>query len=162
LNSEEIIKNCDYLFYSDVDMRFCDTVNTEVLVRVLLGVKHPGFFRTANPRGTPETNKASKAYIPSDTHFEYICGGFQGGVTKWYLKAMHSLRSAIDTDGINDIIPIYHDESMWNKFMTLNKSLFTFLDSDYCYPESWGNAPNLRGLTPKLLALDKNHAEMRN
>ena len=151
----------DYLFYSDVDMRACNIISTDILPEHLLGVYHPGFYNTGNPRGTPETRQESRAYISPDTDFKYIAGGFQGGHTDVYLESIRVMRNAIDVDIDNEITPIWHDESIWNKFMVTNKHLFTFLTPEYCFPESWGNANNLRNLTPRLLALDKNHKEMR-
>ncbi len=72
------------------------------------------------------------------------------------------MSDALEQDAKQEIVPVYHDESIWNKFMVLNTHLFHFLTPEYCFPESWTAVPNLRNLSPKLLALDKNHAEMRS
>lgn len=151
----------DYLFYSDVDMRACNVIDTSILPEFLLGVYHPGFYNTSNPRGTPEIRQISRAYIAPETIFQYIAGGFQGGRTDVFLESINIMRNAIDVDMDNDIIPIWHDESIWNKFMVSNIHLFKFINPEYCFPESWGQKSNLQGLTPRLLALDKNHAELR-
>lgn len=154
--------NIDYLFYSDVDMRACNTISKSILPEYLLGVYHPGFYNTGNPRGTPETRQESRAYISPKIDFKYIAGGFQGGRTDVYLESIRVMKNAIDVDTDNDIIPIWHDESIWNKFMVTNKHLFRFISPEYCFPETWGNNINLRNLTPRLLALDKDHIVMRS
>ena len=56
----------------------------------------------------------------------------------------------------NNIIAIWHDESHLNRFYIDNKPTL-ILSPSYCYPESW-NLPYKK----RLLALDKNHKEVRS
>lgn len=159
----EILKKHDYLFYTDVDMLFVDTVSSSYLMsKAFVAVVHPGFYKTFNHRGTPETNPNSKAFIDPSVDFEYVAGGFQGGKTKYFLMAIHTMKLSIDIDFDNGIVPVWHDESMWNKFVVLNKSNVHFCQPDMCFPQNTNINSYLSDIrAPKLIALDKNHTEVR-
>ena len=64
------------------------------------------------------------------------------------------LQNNIDKDLIKEYIAIWHDESHLNRYFINNPP--KKLSPSYCYPESW-NLPFER----KILALDKNHSELR-
>ena len=169
---EEILKSgVDCLYYTDIDMKAIYKMGDEILPNTrnpIIAVAHPGFYKVS--KGTPETRKISKAYINPKEHRDYyIAGGFQGGFTKDYLKACHELNSMIDSDYSRNIIPVWNDESMWNRYYTSNLSKFKILSPSYVYPESKYNYPQrvnhykqLDGLKPVLLALDKNHKYFRS
>ena len=94
-----------------------------------------------------------------------MCGGFQGGVAKDYVRAMEIMNDMIQDDYSKNIIPLWNDESIWNRFYVTNKQFYKILTPEYCYPEckyknpNLGNYETIKGLTPRLLALDKNHKE---
>lgn len=56
----------------------------------------------------------------------------------------------------HNIIAQWHDESHMNRYFHQNTPTIE-LSPSYCYPESWSLPFN-----KKLLALDKNHSEIRN
>ena len=85
---------------------------------------------------------------------KYYAGGFQGGKTDIYLKACETMASDIETDEKNGVMAVWHDESHWNQYLYLHEH--KELSPSYCYPESW-KLP----FPKKLLALDKNHADIR-
>lgn len=156
----------DYLFYTDIDMLAINTIGEEILPKEykLMATAHPGFYKKS--LGTPEKRQISRAYIGSHEQREYyICGGIQGGYSKDYIKAMEIMNEMIQEDYSKNIIPIYHDESIWNRFYVTNKQFFKILTPEYCYPEckykniNLGNYETIIDLTPRLLALDKNHKE---
>ena len=152
------------LYYTDVDMKVVSEVGDEILPKIgkpLVAVAHPGFFYK-NKMGTPENRKESTAYIdPSEDRPHYICGGIQGGLTKDYLNASQTIKQQIDDDNKNNIIAIWNDESHWNRYMVSNLNKFKFLPANYCHPERTRRF-GLGKLTPKILALDKNHDYFRN
>ena len=77
LTIKDTLKEYDYIYYLDADMKVVNYVGKEVLTD-LLGVQHPGFF--VDKKGTPEDNqKNSTAYLDRDDVKQYCCGGFQGG-----------------------------------------------------------------------------------
>ena len=148
---KEILQNNDYLYYCDADMLFVDTVGDEVLGDLVATI-HPGFM---GGRGTPETRQQSLACVHPHEQMTYFAGGFNGGKSQHFLNMSEQINKNVDIDMNNNVVAIWHDESHMNRYL-INNPPTTILNSSYCYPESW-NLP----LPKKLLALDKNHHEMR-
>lgn len=175
LNEEEKLKEYDYLFYLDADMRIVAKISDEILGEGLTTAPHPGY--AVNPLYIPpyEPNKDSRAYIPrlgrlvtensGKTRFMpfYAAGGFQGGVAREFLKAMKELKRNIDWDLDHlNYIAIWNDESHWNKYLwdfQRKEGNITFLDVSYIYPDSlikeyyeplWG-----RKYDPKIITITK-------
>lgn len=156
-------ENQDYLFYVDVDCLFVDHVSREVLGS-LVGVRHCGFF---NRPGPYETNVNSTLYVDEQypkKYKYYFGGGFSGGKKDEYLKLANWCSQKIDQDISNDIMPIWHDETALNRYFLENEPS-VILTPSYHYPES-----NIEGyksgwapltFNPKIILLDKNHAEVR-
>lgn len=170
IEKEILESEVDCLFYTDIDMKAIAKLGDEILPSKntpIIAVAHPGFYKIS--KGTPETRKISKAYINPKEHRDYyIAGGFQGGLTHNYLEACKRLNDMIDEDYNKNIIPVWNDESMWNRYYTSNLSKFKILSPSYVYPESKYNKPQnkvhykqLKGLKPVLLALDKDHKWFR-
>ena len=70
-----------------------------------------------------------------------------------------AIMGRIDQDDKNGIVAVWHDESHLNRYLSETFALdqLKTLTPSYCYPESW-NLP----FKKKILALDKNHAEVRS
>lgn len=147
-NNSQILKDMDYLYYSDVDMEFKSKIGDEILSNTVVTL-HPGFYD--KDRGTPEDNIDSKAYIPIDANGKYYAGGFNGGTSEEYLKMSEILSKNINDDFKNNIIAKWHDESHLNKYFFDNKPS-TILNPGYCYPEG-KDIP----FECKILALTKDH-----
>jgi histo-blood group ABO system transferase len=141
----------DYLFYCDIDMLFVDHVGPEILSD-RVATTHPGFL---GKRGTPETRKESLACVFPHEKISYFAGGFNGGKTEEFLKMSEIISHNIQKDLDNDVIAIWHDESHLNRYFIDNPPT-NVLSPSYCYPESW-QLP----FQKRLLALDKNHKEIR-
>ena len=145
--------DCEYLFYSDVDMRFVGEVGKEILPNkkeLLTAVLHPGFYKG---NGSWCNNEHSTAFTVNKN--KYFAGGFQGGERDKYLEVCKLLSNNISKDEEKGIIAEWHDESHWNCY--LSKNYFKELTPSYCYPEGW-HIPFVK----RLLALNKNHAEIRS
>lgn len=159
--------DCDYVFYSDVDCRFVDFVGEEILPldlpeeNRLVAVRHCGFYGQGG--GGWETRKESIAYIAPEKRIFYYAGGFQGGSVEAYMSACETMRDNIEADKKNGVISVWHDESHWNQHLSERLSKFKELTPDYCMVEQehlrkkW----KVDGFKPKLLALEKNHEEIR-
>ena len=145
----------DYVFYTDIDMRFVACVGDEVLGE-LVGTCHPGFFNKSRSAWTYETRPESKAYIAPNEGNMYFAGGFQGGSGIQYTEAMFEIAQKVQEDQEKGITAIWHDESHWNRYLKDNPPT-VILSPSYCFPESWHHLP----FHKRLLALDKNHAEFR-
>lgn len=162
---QHILENQDYIYYMDVDSLLVNNVGDEIIPsngKTLLGCIHPGFFKTKNPYGTPESNMMSTAYVPYIMKQYYICGGFNGGKSSEFLEMAEKIKENVENDKNNNIIAVWHDESHLNNYYAYNFHKFHLVNPEYTFPESWGQRSNLHGLVPRILALDKNHSEMRS
>lgn len=160
LGAKEQLKTNDYLFYCDVDSLFVDNIGDDILGE-LVGVQHCGFV---GKEGTYENNSKSTSYISPENRKIYFGGGFSGGSSDRYLELAEKCANDLDIDQVNGIIPVYHDESIINKYFSGNLPEI-ILSPEYHYPQSnlsyykkiWGT----NNYRPKILLLDKNHSEMR-
>lgn len=160
----------DYLLYVDIDARFNADTGGEILGD-LIAVKHCGYyFKTDFPK---EPNKDSVFY-PYKLN-AYYGGGLQGGRRDYYLSACKWCEEKIDKDLEKGILPVNHDETAWNAFLTLNPPT-KVLTPSYHFPEEvlsdrpewksskdhfincWnGSIP----FEPKLILLKKDHEKIR-
>lgn len=153
--AKDKLQEQDYLFYCDADMRFVDTVGDEVLGD-LVGTIHPGFFDKPRQAFTYETRPNSLAYVKPEEGTKYFAGGFNGGKTQNFLAMCEKLAHNIGEDYKRGVIAVWHDESHMNRYFIDNPPTVQ-LSPAYCYPESW-SIP----FEKRLLALDKNHKEIRS
>lgn len=169
LQQEEKLKEYDYIFYCDIDMRFVNVVGDEILGEGLTSAQHPMYALKKEYWPPYEPNPDSKAYIPRPGKIItengrprfmplYYAGGFQGGKTSLWIEAMKEMRKMIDDDLMNNYIPVWNDESIWNAYLFKNPSLIVLTPS-YIYPDSlikeyyeplWGCS-----YVPKLITLTK-------
>jgi len=133
----------DYVVYSDVDMAFVGEVNTDILPhRGLFATQHPGFYMKGG---------------------KYYAGGFQGGSRNEYLAAAKIMAQWIADDEKNGCTKEWHDESNWNQYLNAYGD-FRVISPSYCMVDNprlqiqWG----LTKFIPKVLALTKNHKEIRS
>ncbi len=149
----DVLKDMDYLFASDADMLFVDDVGDEILSD-LVGTQHPGFV---GKRGSYEKRRESTACVLAHEGKHYFAGGFNGGKRDCYLQLCKTVSESVkkDLDRNPRLVAIWHDESHINRYFIDNPPT-CILSPSYCYPES------LKMPYPKkLLALDKNHTNMR-
>lgn len=172
LQQEEKLKEYDYIFYCDVDMKFVNIVGDEVL-SPLTAALHPGYAVRKEYCPPYEPNPDSASFIPrpgkiiedpnSMSQFKkrfvpfYYAGGFQGGESSRFIEAMKACRKIIDADLAKGYIPIWNDESAWNKYLSENEPSVV-LSPAYIYPDSlireyyiplWGQdyLPKIKTLT---------------
>lgn len=151
---ENILRQCDYLYMCDADMAVIGTVGDEILGDLVATI-HPGFFRRPPDQCTYDRNPQCGAYVPFNTSGRYYAGGFQGGQTSAYLEAVSEMARRIEKDEERGIIPLWHDESHWNRYL-IDFPPTVELSPSYCFPEGW-NLP----FRPLIVALNKDHAEVR-
>jgi len=152
---QKILSRYDFIFYSDVDMRFVAPVGEEIFSEGITATEHPGYVGLA---GTPETNVASTAYCPQVR--TYFCGGFNGGSTSAFLDMSLDIARDIDIDQSRGVQAIWVDESHLNRYL-FDHPPSKILSPSYCYPEKddhyrqiWARA-NRGPFEPRLLALEK-------
>lgn len=171
LQQEEKLKEYDYIFYCDVDMRFVDVVGDEILGDGLTAAQHPMYALRKEYIAPYEPNEKSASYIPRSGRVIndngkprflplYFAGGFQGGRTKEWLAAMKQMKKMVDKDLSINYIPIWNDETVWNKYLFENPPSVVLTPS-YIYPDSlikeyyeplWGCS-----YPPKIVTLTKKH-----
>lgn len=170
LQQEEKLKDYDYIFYCDTDMRFVDVVGDEILGNGLTAAPHPGYYIPKELYPPYEPNELSASYIKRPGRIvqennkprfrpEYYAGGFQGGKTKLFIEAMKACKALIDTDLKMKYIPIWNDETAWNKYLSENPPDI-MLTPSYIYPDSMIDeyyVPKVwwRTFQPKLVTLTK-------
>lgn len=171
LQQEEKLKDYEYIFYLDADMRVVDKISDEVLGEGITAAEHPMY--SLQPRYVPpyEPNPDSTAYIHrlgeivdenGKSRFKpyYVAGGFQGGRADLFIKAMQVMKKNIDQDFDKNYIAIWNDESHWNKYLyDIYKGPLKVLSPSYIYPDSlikeyyepiWG-----KSYPPKIITLTK-------
>lgn len=156
IQQEEILKDYDYIFYLDADMRVVDFIGNEILGDGLTSALHPMYALKPSYKSPYEPNPDSTAYIHQPRH--YFAGGFQGGVAKDFLKAMRVMKENIDKDFMKNYTARWNDESHWNRYLFDNPPCI-ILDPSYIYPDSlikeyyeplWG-----KSYKPKIITLTK-------
>lgn len=157
---QDDLKKMDFLYYCDADMLFAGEVGDEILGD-RVATDHPGCL-LFNPRGNPESNPESTACIGEDEEIPgiYKCGGFNGGSSEEFLKMSNTLSHNIDKDLEKNIIAEWHDESHFNRYM-IDHPPTLVLPPSYCFAQCYTSQLLEYGFTPKLIALDKNHDEIR-
>ena len=169
LREEELLKEYDFIYYIDSDMKFVSRVGDEILGD-LVAAQHPMYAIRREYVPPYEPNEKSTSFIPrpgrvlnenGKKRFEplYFAGGFQGGRPDKFIPAMKKMKEMIDEDfSKNSYIPIWNDETTWNRYLFENPPTVV-LSPSYIYPDSlnkmyyqkiWG-----RNYVPKLITLTK-------
>jgi histo-blood group ABO system transferase len=160
LEHRQLFDSFDYIYATDADMLFVSPVGSEILSD-LVGTKHPGYIKK---RGTyEEVNKESTAYVSRNEGKYYFAGGFYGGAKDNFFKMMETVVDNIEKDLQKDFIAVWHDESHLNRYFIDNPPT-KVLSPAYCCPENIHPDyydPSILRLKKKLVALDKNHSELR-
>lgn len=153
-NARELMASMDYIFASDVDMRFVADVGDEILSD-RVATQHPYFLDMNREKYDYEKNPYSTACIFPDEGARYLAGGFYGGSRAEFLKLCKTNADNIRNDYDRSFVAVWHDESHLNRYFVDNPPTLV-LSSSYCYPESM-ELP----MKKILLALDKNYNEVR-
>ena len=160
VKEKEFISEFDYCFYFDVDMGIVDKVGDEVLSD-LVATMHP--YQSFYPKGerSYDRNPKSLAYVaPGDEGPNYYAGGFNGGSTKRFLEMSEVIADRVNKDLENDVIALWHDESQMNRYLIDNPPTLS-LNPSYCFAEEQMKNPSYP-YDPKIIALKKNHDELRS
>lgn len=153
---------CDYLYYLDIDYAIVSEIDEEIFGNIV-AVEHPGFSVVGGGSWCTDIN--SNAYTYLENRLKYFCGGTQGGRYEYYFPLMKRMAREIEDDEKRGVRAEHNDEGFWNKILSeLKPSMFKVLDSRYCMVQQ----PHLQKLwkidhlPAKILALEKNHEEIRN
>jgi histo-blood group ABO system transferase len=155
---KDFISKFDYCFYFDVDMAVINKVGDEVLSD-LVATNHPYKIYEKPDQYSYERRPESLAYVPLGEGTNYYAGGFNGGSTKEFLKMSEVIADRVNRDLENGIVAVWHDESHMNRYLIDNPPTLSLTPS-YCFAEEFlgSNYPH----EPKIIALKKNHNELRS
>lgn len=158
----DMLQKADYSFYMDVDCLVTSPINSDILSE-RTAVQHCGYVEE---RGTYEERKESCAYVGPNEGTVYYGGGFWGFSTAEFKVFLDKCIDMLNKDHANGIVPVWHDESILNRYLIDNPPIKTLTPS-YHYPENhdhiygkWKAKGKLYSC--KILLLSKNHEELRS
>lgn len=144
----------EYVFYIDADTIIKSPITEEIL-SPRTAVQHCGFV---NGGGSWETRPNSKSYVSPEQKNTYYGGGFWGFGIMNFKTIIDYAIEMIDEDAENGIVPVYHDESVLNKILTIIPPM-KVLSPSYHWPDknpriwaSWKEQYEC-----KILLLHKDH-----
>jgi histo-blood group ABO system transferase len=158
VQEKEHILKYDYCFYLDADMRIDSKVGDEVLGDLVATI-HPYKFFEKPEQFSYERRPESLAYIPVGEGKHYFAGGFNGGKTEKFIEMSEVIADRVNKDMENGIIAVWHDESHMNRYLIDNPPT-TILNPSYCFAEEFIGTEY--PFDPKIIALKKNHNELRS
>ena len=159
MKEKDFILEHDYCFYFDVDMAIHQIVGDEILGD-LVATNHFYQSRMDDASKSFDRNSKSLAFVSyGEKARSYYAGGFNGGKTEVFMDMAKTISHRVDKDLEAGIVAQWHDESHMNRYM-IDHPPSRPLSYEYCYPEpELGRHPNDN---PKIIALLKNHGELRS
>lgn len=149
---DQLENKVDYLYFFNANMEFLVPVGEDILPsgmdNGMVGALHAWYFDQHRWNCSYERRRKFTAYIPYWQGKHYFQGSLLGGTTTSFLRMCEICNQWIDKDLSNDIIPIWHDESIINKYYLLYPP--KVLDCRYNYCEK-RNLP----IEKKILYKDK-------
>ena len=120
LNQSKLLEKNDFLIYYNGDSLFLKDIEIEEVMNVkssILCLEHMYAWNVPRESFGYCKDPRSLAYIkPSEGH-HYFAGGIIGGWTRQFLKKCEECFDNIKIDLQNNIMPMFHDESHWNRLM---------------------------------------------
>lgn len=160
MQERDYIEQFDYVFYSDVDMGFIAPVGDDVLGELCL-TKHVLSYQTRDCNyWSYDRNPNSTAYVPFGDGVNYYAGGFNGGSSKTFMKMAETISKNVLADEERGIVAEWHDESHMNRY-AIDNPPDNILPLAYCCPD-WKDKLDFEKIQPKILALNKDHQEIRS
>lgn len=162
-NNLDLMPEADYYFYVDADTKMVDYIPSDILSESV-AVRHCGYI---GERGTYEERLESACYVGPNEGENYFGGGFWGFSRTAFVKMLDVCTEMLDKDTRNGIVPIWHDESIINRYFIDYPPTKKLMPS-YHYPENnahiyrkWANI-GLGDFGPKILLLNKDHIKYRS
>jgi hypothetical protein len=151
----------DQLVYIDADTLITDKIGTEIITPIT-ATQHCGYV---NKWGSFESRIESKCYVNRFEGKNYYGGGFYSFDRDEFLKMVTECKSMVDWESTRGRIPVWHDESVINKYLSINiptrvlSPSYHFPESNQTIYQSWGGKDKF---PCKILLLDKDHKEIRS
>ena len=146
-----LLQQHDFVLYMDADMRVVSTPPVTTFDHPLIAVRHPGYI---DAPGAFEIDRQDSCYVPPPLRKQYYQGCFWGGKTSQFCELISTLSEQVDHDLALGNIPIWHDESYLNQY--LSSQTCQALPPSYAWPQA--QTPNE---PPYILHLEKKHDVIR-
>lgn len=143
IEQQERLGKMDYLIFCNANLLFLKNINLDDLLieKPMFATIHPSEYKKTKRKFPYERNKKSLAFVDQDgSELEYVCGGFNGGRSAYFLNMARDLSYNIEQDLNNGIIAIWHDESHFNRYFNLNNNIFSILPSTFAWPKNKSTA----------------------
>jgi hypothetical protein len=141
----------DFVLYMDADMRVVSTPPVATFASGLIAVRHPGYLHS---HGAFEIDRQDSCYVPPQLRKNYYQGCFWGGHNAQFSQLIRALSKMVGDDLGLGLIPIWHDESYLNKY--LSNHACEALPPTYAWPEALQYSQ-----VPYILHLEKKHQVIR-
>lgn len=136
LTIRERLEDSDYLFFFNANMEFVAPVGMEFLPTEkdngLVGALHCSYFSMPRWEYPYERRFASKAFVPYWKGKYYFQGSLIGGTAQAFLHMCEICDGWINKDRRNNIIPVWHDESIANRYFIDNPPKVLDCRYNYC------------------------------
>lgn len=159
---KEELKGYDYSFFFNGNMEVIRTVTEEELLPTkeegyIVAPLHSGNKRfKSNYEFEYERNPKSTSYIPYGEGKQYFHNGLIGGRVKEFLEMLDVCEKMMDEDLKNNIIPKYHDESVFNKYVLTRP--YKTLSNYYIHPTH--GKPFVK-LNPKVRIIQRDKSKFK-
>ena len=147
LRIKDTLAKYDYAFFFNGNTRFM----SEIMPEDVLPTKEDGglialTWKNGNEDADVdyrfERRPQSASFIPYGTTELYLQSGITGGLVNEYIELLDKCHELTMKDFANGIIPVVHDESVYNKYMlNRNKKILT---STYGLPSQWDRHHNAK------------------
>ena len=156
LSIKNKLKEFDYTVFFNANTKFKKIITPWEFIpkdnENLIWLLHFTYINKENKKIPYERNIISKSYIPYWEWKYYYLWSLNWWRTKNYLDMCEWCHNAIIQDESNNIIPVWHDESMLNKYYLGRKDI-KILDPSYWFVESLLTLKR----SPKIICLEKTY-----
>jgi len=153
-DSEDIISDCDYMYYIDADMKVIKPIGDEI-IGDRVNVMHVGYYDKPRNEWDYDRCTISNAYIPYGKGDMYYHATLIGANRDNFITMSHTINDWVESDIMKGTVPIWHDESYLNFFLYKNPPT-KVLDPGYAFFYHWKqNAP----FEPKIININKNETD---
>lgn len=149
-----VLMQNDFILYVDADMEIVSSFDLDFFNEKLVAVEHPGFIKKSSV-GTFELDESESAYVPLEFRRKYYQGCFWGGRSFYFKHMIEKLAAMVDFDLAIAKIPVWHDESYLNYFLSVNRCLA--LPFSYAYPQN-----SELNIKPIVIHKIKSHNQIRS
>lgn len=135
---KEKLADFAYTYSFNANALFVRPVEQDIIPNAsqrLVAALHPSFYKRAGSLPY-DKNKESPAYLKQHSNSKYYQSGLMGGETKAFMEMAEVIKTWTDDDLKRNYIPVWHDESYYNKYMSDKSALV--LTPNYI----WGSYPS--------------------